>query len=119
MLFINYNIKGEENLVLTFTVTAYNSALPELECEAGVATSVNAVSIPVGAYVIFTYNTTVVKSVVVDATGKAKVAEAATADDVVAFTGTAASNQTSNESVYGVAPVEEVAMEDAAMEDAE
>ena len=43
----------------------------------------------------------------------------ATADDVVAFTGPAASNQTSNESVYGVAPVEEVAMEDAAMEDAE
>ena len=101
-----------------FTVTAYTSAIPEIEYADGVVEATKG-TLPEGAYVIFTYNTTVVKSVVVDATGKAKVAEAATADDVVAFTGTAASNQTSNESVYGVAPVEEVAMEDAAMEDAE
>lgn len=100
-----------------FTVTAYTSAIPEIEYADGVVEATRG-TLPEGAYVIFTYNTTVVKSVLVDATGKAVDETAATANDVVAFTGTAASNATVN----AEAPVEEVVevtIDEAALEAAE
>lgn len=88
-----------------FAVTAYTSAIPEIEYANGVVTATKG-TLPVGAYVIFTYNTTVVKSVVVGANGTATDATATTAKNVVAYTGTSASNSTID------APVEEEVVEE-------
>ncbi|MBQ4529966.1 MAG: Ig-like domain-containing protein [Lachnospiraceae bacterium] len=90
-----------------FTVTAYTSAIPEIEYAGGVVSATKG-SLPANAYVIFTYNTTVVKCVQVGADGTAIDTAAATAEDVVAFTGTAASNETSNAAVNAPAATEEV-----------
>lgn len=88
-----------------FTVTAYTSAIPEIEYADGVVRATKG-TLPEGAYVIFTYNTTVVKCVVVKADGTATDTTAATANDVVAYTGTSASNA----AIY--APVEEEVVEE-------
>lgn len=88
-----------------FTVTAYTSAIPEIEYADGKVKATKA-TLPAGAYVIFTYNTTVVKSVIVRADGTATDTDAANAKDVVAYTGTSASNA----AIY--APVEEEVVEE-------
>lgn len=95
-----------------FTVTAYTSAVSDIEYADGVVKASKG-TLPAGAYVIFTYNTTVVKSVVIT-DGMAVDAEAAAATNVIAYTGTKASNSTVNAPAKEEAVVtEEVAAEEA------
>lgn len=96
------NSQSAVSMVDGFTVTAYNSKEPVIVYKNGVVSSENVnVTLPEGAYVIFTYGDTTSKLYNVEYVkvvgGKATCEAAKNAASVIAYIGTAASNAVTNE----------------------
>lgn len=119
------------SMVDGFGVTAYNSKELELKYADGVVSAENTnLTLPDGAYVIFTYGDDANKLYHVDvvkvANGVATSTKAQKAKSVVAYLGTSATNvansqmvNTPAEEVVTEVTAQEVSIEDAAIEDAE